>query len=59
MLTPDQLGTKPNVNSIVVPDYDFNLQKRGTGLEMSYTMNSTQTFNNKGQASDARSDQTD
>ncbi len=59
MLTPSQLGLKPNVKRIALPDYDFDLQSRRMPVEMSFTANSVQTFNYNGQPSDARNDNTD
>jgi hypothetical protein len=59
MLTPNQLGLKPNVREVTLPDYNFERQARGSALEMSHTFNSIQTFNTKGQPSDSKNDNTD
>lgn len=61
MLTPSQLAIEPNVMPLVVPNYDFEKQSRwdGTLMAGSYTNNSIQTFNSKGQPADAKSDNTD
>ena len=61
MLTPSQLSTKPNVITLVAPDYDFNDQKRwdGTMMAGSYTGSSIQTFASNGQPCDSQSDSND
>ena len=61
MLTPSQIAVKPNVKSILVPDYDFEGQNRwdGTLIAGSYTSGSIQTFNNDGKPSDSQSDEND
>ena len=61
MLTPSQIAVKPNIKSILVPDYDFEGQNRwdGTLIAGSYTSGSIQTFNNDGKPSDSQSDNND
>ena len=61
MLTPSQIAVKPNVKSILVPDYDFEGQNRwdGTLIAGSYTSGSIQTFNTDGKPSDSESDNND
>jgi hypothetical protein len=59
MITPSQLGKKPVVRQLVVPDYDYEGQTRTGLFAMSYTTNSIQTFNHKGVPTDARSDNND
>lgn len=60
-LTPTQLSSKPNIMSVIVPEYDFKNQNRwdGTLMAGSFTSNSIQTFNSNGQPNDAKSDNTD
>lgn len=61
MLMPSQLAVKPNVMSIMVPNYDFEGQQRwdGTLMAGSQTYNSVQTFNNNGQPCDSTVDNND
>jgi len=61
MLTPSQIAVKPNIKSILVPDYDFEGQNRwdGTLIAGSYTSGSIQTFNTDGKPSDSESDNND
>jgi hypothetical protein len=59
MLTPSQLGSKPNVKRIALPDYDFDRQGRGSTLDMAHTFNSIQTFDSKGHPHDSKNDNTD
>ena len=60
MLTPSQIAVKPNVMSIMVPDYDFEGQNRWDGTLMaSWSSNSVQTFNDQGSPCDAQHDEND
>ena len=61
MLTPSQIAVKPNVMSIMVPDYDFEGQNRwdGTLMAGSHTFNSIQTFSSSGNPCDSQNDSND
>ena len=62
MLTPSQIAGKPNVMSIMVPDYDFEGQNRWDGTLMAgsyYTSNTLQTFDYQGTPCDAQGDEND
>lgn len=61
MLTPDDLAVVSKSQSIQVPDYNFQRKMLFTNQEivMSFTSNSIQTFDYKGQPSDAKQDNTD
>lgn len=62
MLTPSQISVKPNVMSIIVPEYDFEGQNRWDGTLMAgeFTANSAQTFHpTTGMPEDANSDYND
>lgn len=61
MLTPSQLSAKPNIISIVVPNYDFEGQNRWDGTLMAgrYTTSSLQTFDSHGRPKDSQSDKND
>jgi len=58
-LTPSQLSVKPSVMSIMVPDYDFEGQSRGTLMAGNNTSGSIQTFDSSGKPKDATSDNND
>lgn len=58
-LTPSRLSVKPNVMALMVPDYDFENQSRGTLMAGSHTSNSIQTFDIRGKPNDSKSDNND
>ena len=59
MITPSRISVVPNVLSIVVPEYNFENQSRGTLIASKYTAASLQTFDSKGQPKDSKSDNND
>ena len=61
MLTPSQIAVKPNVMSIMVPDYDFEGQNRWDGTLMAggYTIDTIRTFDVSGNPTDGLGDNND
>lgn len=59
-LTPADLSQAPSTTEFHLPAYDWNKQTRhDTIITGSYSTNSVQTFNHKGQPNDSRSDNND
>lgn len=61
-MSPATLSRSPASQSIEVPEYDWSKQVRFSDEQViagSYTSNSTQTFDSKGQPKDSKSDHTD
>lgn len=57
--SPIKLSESPSTSDFPLPAYDWNKQTRHDTIVASYTSNSLQTFNSKGQPSDAKSDNND
>ncbi len=56
--TPVSLSSEPSKAEFHLPAYDWNKQSRNIP-SMSYTSNSTQTFDNNGQPCDAKNEYDD
>ena len=60
MQNPINLSDKPSTHKVDMPDYDWNKQTRHDTIEAGkHTMNSVQTFDNKGRPVDTRHDNSD
>jgi hypothetical protein len=57
--TPSLLSVKPIIMEMIVPEYSFEDQSRGTLMAGKYTGASIQTFDHKGSPKDSQSDQND